>query len=541
MKKTVSFLVLFALLVANVSAQTKANVARECVLFELFTGIGCQFCPAAANGVAQLLEEGKSIAPVAYHTSAFSSPAYYTSETNARAVYYGIGAYPTLKADGVITREGGGGASESNYSTYLPVYNQRINQTSPFTITMTATTDESGHSVAHCQVEKVGNCSASNLRLMVALTQCNLDVTWQGMHGLHHVCRDMIPTQMGTPITGNSLTVDLPFELNWPKEDCYLTAWVQDYTTREVFQAVRLSMDMNLDHDVALKGAERYAVKNCSGMLAPAVRVKNVGNETVTSFEVVAYAAGRELARDTWTGSLPKGETAVFAMEEFSKGDEEDLELQVVNPNGQEDQFMGDNNLTLHFESVATVDGRVSMILKTDQHPEETTFEVQNMNTGEVVYEFHFELPKHTYREELYLMDAGCYRVKLRDSAGNGMSGVGYLMLLDADQHELFYLQSNAAFTDEYPFELYCDGAYGMEETPATDLTVYPNPSDGVFQLRLPEGRWTVEVFDVAGRRVYRQTERLSGEIRLEDCGAGVYFLKASNGSGEQVRKLMVF
>ena len=97
------------------------------MLFELFTGVRCQYCPAAANGVAQMMEEGKAIAPVAYHTSAFSTADYYTSETNARANYYGISSYPTLKADGVTGMSGGGSASESLYNNYMAYYNQRIN------------------------------------------------------------------------------------------------------------------------------------------------------------------------------------------------------------------------------------------------------------------------------------------------------------------------------------------------------------------------------------------------------------------------------
>ena len=71
MKKTILFFALIALVVTTVPAQPKTNVARECVLFELFTGVRCPYCPAAANAVAQLLSEGKAVAPVAYHTTAF--------------------------------------------------------------------------------------------------------------------------------------------------------------------------------------------------------------------------------------------------------------------------------------------------------------------------------------------------------------------------------------------------------------------------------------------------------------------------------------
>ena len=100
--------VVVMLFMSTAFAQTKDNVARECVLFEIFTGVRCPYCPAAANGIAQMMEEGLAIAPVAYHTTAFSTEEYYTNETNARANYYGINSYPTLKADGVTGMSGGG-------------------------------------------------------------------------------------------------------------------------------------------------------------------------------------------------------------------------------------------------------------------------------------------------------------------------------------------------------------------------------------------------------------------------------------------------
>ena len=62
MKKTILFFALaLGMLPMALEAQTK-NVARECVLFELFTGVRCPYCPAAANGVAQMLDEGLAIA-----------------------------------------------------------------------------------------------------------------------------------------------------------------------------------------------------------------------------------------------------------------------------------------------------------------------------------------------------------------------------------------------------------------------------------------------------------------------------------------------
>ena len=539
MKKVLLLLAAVSMTFMTATAQTK-NVAKECVLFELFTGVRCPYCPAAANAVAQMLEEGKAIAPVAYHTSSFSTPLYYTSETNARASYYGINSYPTLKADGTLSSVGGGSASETNYDYYLPIYNQRINQTSPFTIELTCNTDAEGHCVAHCVVNQMDACSAANLRLMVALTQCNIDQNWQGMHGLHHVCRDMLPTQTGTVFTGPSMTVDLPFDLNWPKEDCYLTAWIQSYTSKEVFQAVRLSLDFNLDYDMAIKGVDHYAEKNCSGLLAPVVSVKNVGNETVTSFEVVARAEGVELTRQTWSGSLEKGEIAQFNMSEFSKGDAQQITLQIENPNGHQDEFMSDNDLSVDFETTDVTEGSVIMMLKTDLQPEETSVEVLHINTGEMVYEFHFDQPRHVYTETLSLMEPGCYLFKIKDSAGNGLGSSGFFTLLDPQQHEYFYLNT-PNFGYEYPFELYCDGTLAVEEAETFVPGVYPNPSHGTFNVLLGEGEWQVEVFDVTGKVVCKKTVSSKDVIQLDACGAGVYFLKASNGSREIMNKVLVY
>ncbi len=125
------FLTFFATILFCVGVLAQ-NVARECVLFEVFTGVNCPYCPAAANGIAEMLEEGLSIAPIAYHTNAFSTNQFYTQETNARASYYGISSYPTLKADGKLTKQGGGSASQSMYSQYIGFYNQRIGVESPY-------------------------------------------------------------------------------------------------------------------------------------------------------------------------------------------------------------------------------------------------------------------------------------------------------------------------------------------------------------------------------------------------------------------------
>lgn len=529
------------LLMPTMFAQTKDNVARECVLFEIFTGVRCPYCPAAANGIAQMLEEGLAIAPVAYHTTAFSTEEYYTNETNARANYYNITSYPTLKADGITGMSGGGNANENMYSYYMNYYNQRINVASPFTIDLSYEPVDGTSCRVNCTVTQVGDCNGSDVRVFIALTQCNIDVGWQGMQGLHHVCRDMIPSQLGTPFTGPTMTISETFEMPYPKEDCYLTAWVQNYSggAKEVYQAVRMSMALDLDYDIALKKVEDVVTVNCSGIQKPKLTVKNFGNQTITFFDLCAFD-GYEDHRQSWHGTLPKGASVTVTMDEFVAAPCDELHFYAVMPNGEGDQYMPDNFIHVAMEDVPEIDGYLKMQLKTGSHPENIRVEIIETESGEMVNSYTFEQANHVYSQDITLLNAGCYRIRVRDIDGEGM-GSGYFQFKDANNNVVFKGGGQVApFTYELSSELNCDGTLSVKETEKVEAMVYPNPSQGLFNLNLGKGTWQVQVFDITGRKVVESQNDGMGSIDLSGHQSGMYFLKATDGTKEINTKILV-
>ena len=541
MKKSLLILATALLVMPAVVAQTKDNVARECVLFELFTGVRCPYCPAAANAVAQMMEEGLAIAPVAYHTTAFSTDEYYTNETNARASYYGITSYPTLKADGVTGVSGGGSASENMYSYYINYYNQRINLPSPFTIDLSYEPVDGTSCRVNCTVTQVGECNGSDVRVFIALTQSNIEVNWQGMSGLHHVCRDMIPTQTGSPFTGPTITISETFEMNWPKEDCYLTAWVQNYSggSKEVFQAVRLPMTLDLDYDIALKKVENVVTQNCSGIQRPTLTVKNLGNQTITFFDLCAFD-GHEDHRQSWHGSLAQGQSVSVQMDEFVAAPCDALQFYAVMPNGQGDEYMPDNFVQVDMVETYTIDGYLKMQLKTGAHPENVSVEIKEIENNEVVYAFTFDQANHVYTEDIELLNGGCYRMSVRDSHGEGM-GNGYFQFKDASNRVIMKGGgSYGPFTYEMSSEVSCDGTLSVEEPQANPFMVYPNPSSGLFYVDLGEGQWQVQVYDLMGRKVFENQCDGKASIDLGSCQKGLYFLKAVREGEEVSAKLML-
>jgi hypothetical protein len=545
MKRTLLFLAVGFGMLSTAFAQSKDNVARECVLFEVFTGVHCPYCPAAANGIAQMMDEGLAIAPVAYHTTAFSTDLYYTNETNARASYYGINSYPTLKADGVTGMSGGGNASENMYSYYRNYYNQRISVPSPFTIDLNYECVEGNVCRVNCTVNQVGECNGTDVRVFIALTQCNIDVSWQGMQGLHHVCRDMIPSQTGTSFTGPTMTISENFEMNWPKEDCFLTAWVQNYSgsTKEVYQAVRMSMALDLGYDLVLKGIENVVTENCSGMQHPRLTVTNYGHETVNTFNVRVFD-GIESHTQAWSGTLPKDETVDMLMEDFVTGTTGTMQFFVEMPNGHADEFMADNVASVVMGEVVTVNGALTLQLKTGAHPENTSFEIKNMNTGEVEYSFTFDQANHVYREDIVLSHEACYRLTILDAAGEGM-GNGFFQVKDSNNTIVFKGgNSGGKFTYELATELHCNGYVAAEEngslTDSGTFRVYPNPTTGIVNLNFGKNRWAVQVYDITGRKVMEQQCEAHTIIDFSQQQKGLYFLRAQNGIEEVNTKILV-
>ena len=69
---------------------------------------------------------------------------------------------------------------------------------------------------------------------------------------------------------------------------------------------------------------------------------------------------------------------------------------------------------------------------------------------------------------------------------------------------------------------------------------VYPNPSNGTFNLNLGEGQWNVEVYDITGRKVYENRMDGHSVLDLGKCQKGVYFLKAIGESRGVTAKIMV-
>jgi len=214
---------------------------RDMVILETATGTWSGYCPGAAMGADDLVNNGHDVAVVHYH----SGDDYENPASSSRINYYSIASYPTAIFDGV-ERNTEGSHSQSLYNSYLPIYNQRKEINSAFQIEVVlCDSSYSNHFYIDVRLQKTAPISYENLILQVVLTQSNIMTDWQGQDHLNFVEDQMLPNEFGTPIDlmdVDSLSVNHYFSINYFDlvEDFELVAFIQDAETKEILQGTKI-------------------------------------------------------------------------------------------------------------------------------------------------------------------------------------------------------------------------------------------------------------------------------------------------------------
>ncbi|NOY50298.1 MAG: T9SS type A sorting domain-containing protein [Chlorobi bacterium] len=221
----------------------EGGTSRDKVLLEIATGTWCTYCPGAAMGADDLVENGHEVAVIEYH----SGDSYETPQSVDRNSYYSVTGYPTSTFDG-IRGFSGGSHSESLYPNYLPYYNERIGVSSIFDLQMDVVqTSESSFDVT-LNTEQLWDYTAGDLRLHLVLTESHIPENWQGQTEVSFVCREMYPGSNGADLnlqnTGDTqednYTVDV--SSNFDIMECELVAFIQDNATKEVMNSIKFSL-----------------------------------------------------------------------------------------------------------------------------------------------------------------------------------------------------------------------------------------------------------------------------------------------------------
>lgn len=546
MKRTLLTIIISLVISSSIMAQ---NVARECVLFEVFTGVNCPWCPGAATARGRMLEEGKSVAPVAYHTSAFSVPELYTNETNARANYYYISGYPTVKVDGMLSPSmSGNGGNEQHaqqaYNQGMNAYNQRINVSSPYTIDLSFEYQSGTECKVTATVNKVGECNSNDVRLFIVLTESHIQRTWQGMQEVNFVTRDMIPNQNGTQLTSDIQTIEATINMDgFPRENCDIVAWVQNFSgNKEVYQAVKLPLsELSFTNDLVIKNVEDVVLGSCSGKMSPRITFNNAGTESLTSAVFNVKVGNETLSTYQWEGNIAAGENTEIIFPEFVFGDASNFVIEATEINGNNDGYPVDNIYEISVaEPLVIEDGYIKLQLKTGNDPENLTIEIKNMDNDEVLYSFEYEEPKTIYNHEMTLPEIGCYRMTIRNTEGNGFGG-GFWGVRDSDNTTLMVgTSTDNDFRYEFAFE-FDNKSVNVEEIESlNDVNIYPNPASSVINVTATN-LTKIKIYNAVGQLIH--IEEVSSDnvtVDTQNWTNGFYYVTVETANGNSTSQKII-
>lgn len=482
------------------------QIDRVNVLLEAGTGTGCGYCPGVAMAFEDFYANGDPVACIKYHSYNGSDP-FNTPEAAARTSYYGITGYPHTQFDGEWSEYGGGNATQSLYTTFLPIVNSRMTIPTSFEIEIFGSNVGDLYTIT-IKSKKVFDYSGNNLKIRFALTESNIPYNWQNQTEINFTERLMAPDANGVtveyPNIGQEIETELTFTFDnsWVKENCELVAWIQNDGNKFVPHSTSVMMDdLVTPEPTFVAGFYAEPTELCTAGTA------HFHEDCIGEPETYHWSFPGGYPAESWDA-----DPNVYYAEIGT------YEVELIIINGLErDTAFKDKYITVH-ELPEVSFNAVENLCNEDWDPYELT---QGEPAGGV-----YEGPFVTDNVLFHPTEAG----------------VG--------DYDLVY-----NYTDEFGCSnsdnqtVHVVNCVGIGETTENiALEVYPNPTLGKFNINISSDLFntaTIKVVDAMGKVVIEKKQieintTYSSSIDISSHPQGVYFVIVSNNNKQVVQKLFL-
>jgi len=537
---------------------------QRLVLLEEFTQASCGPCASVNPSIKALLNSNPDkITSVWYHTS---WPGYdpmnlhNPHDVTARVSYYSVGYVPYSVLDGNYYT---GSATGWNINTV----NARYAMPSPFKLQLRHVISSGNDSVYLTLVAKASQTVSGVLVAHSVVIEKNIHFTnppgSNGETDFKNVMKKMLPNSGGATMPTSFEPGDyVIFENVWKFANVYNTneiaavGFVQNNGNKEIHQSCNsttgaITLPYNIDLQVMEVTGLPYST--CVGKITPIVMIRNNGNNTVTSFRVQYKVNNGDLQEYNWSGSIQSLQKAVITLPEYSFIPEGTNQLKVFSdsPNSSTDEYPKNDTLLTPLKTGPLSTNTVFFYLKTDNNPEETTWELKN-SLGQVVQSGGpYSLPLHMYKDTLSLPLPDCYVFTIYDAGGDGIccaNGTGGYELSDNEGTAIRKNGGIFGFSETTEWRLPPPSLI-TDPTLEPELSVAPNPFNNqttvTFTLIRPEPV-TLSLFDAFGRNIKMHSPgtMTSGthEVVFEsgNVNPGLYVLQLRAGANAWTVKVFV-
>lgn len=532
------FTIIIASLLMLLSLKANAQNQRV-ILLESFTNTGCGPCAAYNPGMDALIaNNAEKIAAIKYHVNwpSATDPMYLhnTSENGARTSYYGINSVPHVVIDGNRINTNPASLTQANIDQVSAIE-------SPMEMRLSYEVDTTANTITVHVMGRVTTDINATCKLYVGVIEKEIHFTSapgpNGERDFYSVMKKMLPNSSGTLVGTLAANDYFAYTFTWELANIYnmdqldAIAWVQNTNTKEVYQACKSSQTLVpfFANEASASEINNMKSVNCSGVAAPKFTLTNNGSNTLTTAALEVLVNGETMKTMTWNGSLPTCASEVVDLGEFEFPVEEEntLVVKVISINGLDDEFPGNDMATYRFDGAPDIAGKdLKLTIRTDANPQETTWRVTNLATGEIVQEGGpYELPNHKYDEIIVVNGDGCYDFTIFDAGGDGLSGSGGIYGIKAGSTTLF---SGRIFGDSESNEFSYEVVAGTEETVEATTSIYPNPTSGMVNI-VSKGEQNVTIYNIVGQRVFEGVSNGYLQIDMKAYGAGIYAIQVGN------------
>jgi hypothetical protein len=531
-----SFMMLFSL---KVSAQNE-----RVLLFECFTNTGCGPCAQQNPALDALINANADrVAAIKYHMSwpSANDPMYLhnTTDNDARRGVYNVNSVPHTVVDGIRFGNIPSGLTQNMVNNWL-------NIESPYEMRLSYEVDEAANLITVHVMGQASTAIEGSLRLYVGVIEKAIHFNSapgpNGEKDFYSVMKKLLPSASGTNLGSVEAGDYFAYTFTWELANIYdmnqldAIAWIQNFNTKEVYQACKSSENIEpfYENEASVSDISEVKKVNCSGEAKPKVVLTNNGSNTLTSAELEVLVNDELLKTLNWSGGLStfQSETVDLGKINFPVETQNTLEVRIKSINGGSDQAPINDITSLVFKGSPETVGKVfKLTIRTDANPQETSWKVTNLLTGEAVLSGGpYEQPNTMYTETLDITGDGCYDFTIYDAGGNGLEGGVYG--LKAGGTTLFSGNTfGESESNEFSYEVTAD----VEESLNQSTKIYPNPTEGNLNIYSQE-RQNVTIYNMAGQRVFEGSCDGLLQIDMKRFGAGIYAVSV----GSEIIKTVV-
>lgn len=548
MKKFLSLLTLSLIIgIGVINAQNQRTVVLEC-----FTSTTCGPCASANPALDNLINNNADkLIAIKYHVNwpAAGDPMnlHNPGDVSSKVSFYSINAVPYSVGDGTWV---GNSSSVSQ-----AMINQWAAVDSPIDMRMTHYFNAAQDTMFVVVMGRASSAINSNsLKLNISVIEKTMEyASAPGSNGeriFHNVMKKLLPSAAGTSIAAMEAGDYFAYKYSWALanvmnvSELTAVAWLQDGTTKQMIQGCKSSDDVQPFFAKQAKISKLDHTKKtiCSSSVNPDIYVTNFGSETINSLAVNVSVNGTSIADLTWQGNIDFGKTAKINFGELNFADVETLEnnemiFEITQINGAADEYAPGTYRYAFDEAPVVVNKTLKLSIRTDDEPQNITWDIVKTSNGEVVVSGGpYEEPHKVYSENIELVDDDCYMFTIYDAGGNGMAGGNGLYGIKVGSQTII---SGNDFTDKESNEFYFTKNDGVAENIGNDAHIYPNPSNGFITVDV-EGMNVLTVYNTTGQMVYNQSINDKTTVDLSKLEKGTYLMVLTTRDGKNTKQVIV-